>query len=216
MVALRRAGVRKRWAVLGPLAALAFAGACGGDADGGKEVPRDPTTTSTTATGAPLAVDWRARTVTPSSVGPWEVRFCEGDGPLICLHRDGTLRGALEVNTFPLDSFDDPSLDAIAEDTVRTFQADRKDGCGADYVVRADPKRSYPVLGTDGRRYGWSVPKDGAIVERNLTYARRQGRHPRPPRRRRDRRRRLPGAPVRVHPRGPGRRRTGPGPARVR
>lgn len=173
--------MRKRWWIGLPSLALAVLSACGGgdandrDVDGREARPPSTTTTTPRPTEPPLAVDWNARTVTPSAVGAWTIRFCEGEAPLVCLDRDGENAGGLEVNTFPLASFDDPSLEAIAEDTVRTFQADRKDGCGADYLVDADDQRPHAVVGTDGLRYGWTATRKGEVVERNLTYAAAKG-----------------------------------------
>ena len=165
---------KRRWVAL-PSLCLVVVSACGGsDGDPKADGPAAPSTTTTAAEPAAeqLAVDWEARTVTPATVGPWTIRFCEGEAPLICLHRDGEVAGAIEVNTFPRDSFADPDLADIAAASVRTFQADRKEGCGTDYLVRADPVAPATVLGDpDGLRYGWTATKEGRVVERTRTYA---------------------------------------------
>ena len=148
-------------------------GACGGGSDGAPPPPTTSTTsTSTTeAAGPSFAIDWRARTVTPATDGEWTIRFCEGEAPLLCLDRDGTNAGAVEVLTFPLDSFGGKTLEQIADDAVRTFQADRKEGCGTDYLVEADERRRQTVAGeADGLRSGWTARRQGKAVERNLTY----------------------------------------------
>ena len=171
---------------------LALAGACDGDGDGdgaGDGAAAPPTSPSTSATPtstasvAPLAIDWSGRTISPATVGPWSVRFCEGEAPLICLDRDGRPAGAIERSEFPVSSI--PSLQqaleakvtaraalaVLAQQTVETFAADRKEGCGTDYLVTAEPVVAQPVLGGEGVRYGWSARVGGEVVERSVTYA---------------------------------------------
>ena len=167
-------------------ALVLLVGAC----NGGDDAPEPTTTTSARATtttttvapavGEPIAADLGARTVTPAQADGWELAFCEGEAPMVCLSKPARTdpSGVLELNTFPLDSFPSlqgktgqAALEALAAESVRTFVADRKDGCGIEYVVEGDPTRPQTVLGVDGLRYGWTATVGEAVAERSVTYA---------------------------------------------
>jgi hypothetical protein len=162
------------------------AGACGGSGSDDDGATSTTTTTearaSTTTTSAapPIVADLAARTVTPANAEGWELAFCEGEAPMVCLSKPARTdpSGVLELTTFPLDSFPSlqgkagqEALEALAAEAVRTFVADRKEGCGIEYVVEGDETRPQTVAGTDGLRYGWTATVGDAVAERSVTYA---------------------------------------------
>jgi hypothetical protein len=173
------------------VAAIGLAGllaGCGGGGDGAAPEPPTTTTsgraTTTTTTapavGEPIVADLAARTVTPANAEGWELAFCEGEAPMVCLSKPARTdpSGVLELTTFPLDSFPSlqgktgqEALEALAAEAVRTFVADRKEGCGIEYVVEGDETQPQTVAGTDGLRYGWTAPVGDAVAERSVTYA---------------------------------------------
>lgn len=179
--------------VVAPVVALALAlAACG---DGSAEaIP--PTTTPTTGAApttsvdpAPTigdaAVDWAARTADVDAPG-WEVAFCEGDAPLLCVARDASPVGVVEHLAYPVASvetlagaLDDgdatAELEAWAGEHVATFTADRAEGCGDGYEVRGDPVVSASVGGTDGIRYGFTGSVGGRVVEHAAGFAAVEG-----------------------------------------
>lgn len=175
------------------LAALLTA-ACGSDA---ADDPAAAPTTEAPAEGpggddgdgdaaaAPIAVDWTARTVSPSTAGDWSIEFCEGESPHVCFSNDGgaTVTGAAELSDWPASARDAikaarqkgasevEALEALGAEAVGSLKADREKGCGADYVVTADESERVDVGGHAGVRYGWTATRGGKAVERVITYA---------------------------------------------
>lgn len=174
------------------IVALGILAACGGEAD---DAPVATPTTEAPAAGGgggaaddeqpPIAVDWTARTVTPSTAGGWSVEFCEGESPHLCLSNDGgaTVAGAVELSDWPasarhvikdaLERGADgvEALEALGAEAVASLGADRAKGCGADYVVAADEVVRLDVGGHAGVRYGWTARRGDKAVERVVTYA---------------------------------------------
>lgn len=110
----------------------------------------------------------------------WIVARCEGDGPFLCVARNGEPMGGIEAASYELSSFDsyDPAADVeatlrrIAADYAAVFDEDRAIGCGEDYRLRHLEPRSFVLGGTPGLAYGFagSMP-DGSDSELNLQYA---------------------------------------------
>ena len=147
------------------IVSLVFLTGCGGDDEPAKGA------TATTVLGRVSAeVDWVQRSVTvrDEDDGP-DIRFCEGEAPLLCVERDGTHLGVIELASYPADGIDD--LAAWARAFYETMAADRSAGCDpAIEVVGDDPVRAM-FAGHDGIRYGYTATIDGRPVERVLAHA---------------------------------------------
>lgn len=113
----------------------------------------------------------------------WTAKHCEGDAPLICIARDGEAVGAIELATFPVDSFELPGFqDAVADgdveeaitilaaDFVSVFEVDRTDACGTDYELESTTPEPATVLGRAGVRYGYVGTDGGRVVERQVNH----------------------------------------------
>lgn len=117
--------------------------------------------------------------VPPVDLGDgWTVQSCEGDAPLLCVSRNGSPAGIIELAVFPVSSFaiggfqdavaegdDRKALGFLATDFVRTFRADRSEACGVDYEIEPTPTEDATVLGQPGIRYGYRAERNGALVE---------------------------------------------------
>lgn len=145
-----------------------------GDDDDGAAPPGEPSQPA-------IVIDWTDRT-TPDDTGEYTVSFCEGDGPFLCFEHDGEFLGTIELVDYDVASLDvirdalaggaSPveALEAHAADFAANFAADRAEGCGPDYVVTADEVVPMTVGGQPGLRFGWTAQRDGAVVERVVTY----------------------------------------------
>ncbi len=156
------------------LVVIVLVAACGtGDTAAGGDPPGE---------GTPILVDWISRT-TPDATGEYRVRFCEGDGPFLCVEKDGEVIGAIELGDLPVGSYDVlrdalaggatelEALEALAAGHAEHFAKDRADGCGAGYEFAADEPARVTVAGKPGLRYGFAVSLDGRVVERSISYA---------------------------------------------
>jgi hypothetical protein len=145
--------------------------ACGDDDD-------DPTATTTTTSrivegGTSATVDWTARTSTIEGDTGFDVAFCDGDAPLLCVERDGEALGVIELNEYPDGAVAD--FDAWAEDFYDSMRADRIEGCDPDYVLTGDAPEPARLSTLDGVRYGFTGTVAGTVVERVLGYAANDG-----------------------------------------
>ena len=167
------------------LVALLLMSACGGgSSDAAADEDRAPTTTSPPTTSTtepdpepepadPITVDWTGRTVDPASVDGWSLAFCEGDGPFVCVTRNGRTVGAVELLSYDrraaLDEFDG-DLRAWAEDHERVIAEDRAEGCGADYRLTAEEPADAIVAGRQGLRVVLTGGTGDDVTERNVAY----------------------------------------------
>lgn len=110
----------------------------------------------------------------------WVIAACDGDGPLLCVERDGRHVGAVEAAAYPLDTMNrlDPSapreviLDDFAGHFFDDMSADRRVGCGTGYVFERIEPRPFPLGDTTGIAFGFvGTMADGRASELNLQYA---------------------------------------------
>jgi hypothetical protein len=139
---------------------LAVAAGCTGDDD---EVLTD-TTTSTPAPAEPVTaqVDWTARRISVDGDVPFDINFCEGEAPMLCIVDDGTALGAIE-----LLSYDDVIRDFVAwgNDFYASVEADRRTACPT-YELQGDVPTPAPFAGAEGVRYGFTGTVESTVVER--------------------------------------------------
>lgn len=121
-------------------------------------------------------VDWSARTLEVATTSPWEVAFCEGEAPFLCITRGGEHAGAVELIDHLVSS---PSLEQWAAAHLSWASSDRAEGCPAGYRVEGDPVRDVKVAGRDGVRLSFTgFDETGRKVERVVLHAFTQlGRH---------------------------------------
>jgi hypothetical protein len=130
---------------------------------------------------ANASIDWRARTVSLDAPG-WTVAFCEGEGPFLCVSRDGRHVGSVELLAWPVEDYaaiasvlsagrgEGAALEAAAADLLAVLIADRKIGVDPAYEVVGDEPATVPVAGKDGLRSGFRGVRDGRTLERVVQY----------------------------------------------
>lgn len=122
--------------------------------------------TTATAGGAARArtIDWADPGQRVSYRGGWSAGVCAPNVPIICVERDGTAVGIVEVGAFPLDPAVDPEqlarrprryLATLVADFNASHLEDRAVVCGPDYVVDLDPAARRQVLRADGLTFGY-------------------------------------------------------------
>lgn len=153
-------------ASLWTLAALA-ACSSGGSTSSPSPDPTDPP-------AEPITVDWvHLDDFRPIDDGRWTLRDCEGDAPLLCVERDATLVGHIELLQFDRDTFGSNarSLDALSDDHETSSERDRSSSCPDSFDFEVQPRAEVPVAGEDGVRSTWTVSDAyGNEVERVVTY----------------------------------------------
>ncbi|HVM08557.1 MAG TPA: hypothetical protein VM345_08850 [Acidimicrobiales bacterium] len=181
----------KRWVVIALVLAVAGVGtgACssGDDESSGDRGGRGASSTTSTSVLRVPSISFSETAAPMVDLGDgWEVGHCEGEAPIICVSRNGEHAGIIELSPFPVSSFhtlagfraaiergdEEAALQLVVDDFLPTLQADRKDGCGADYVLDASPTSDATVLGRPGVRYGYVARKGkGPVVERQISHA---------------------------------------------
>lgn len=141
--------------------------ACGRGGDGAVVAAPDPTTTQPPA-ALTATVDWRARTITVDGDVPFDVNFCDGEAPLLCITDDGTQLGVLELATFPEPVTD---FDAWASSFYDSIASDRVTGCDPTYALDGEKPVAASFAGAVGVRYGFVGTTDGNPVERVVGFA---------------------------------------------
>lgn len=125
-------------------------------------------------------VDWKDPSKVTDLGDGWTIQACEGDGPFLCVERDGVNVGTLEGIAFPVASFDalDPdgdvaaNLATFANDFHESLEADRTATCGDGYVFDRLGPETFGMGGTPGIFYGYrGTMADGSPAELNLQYA---------------------------------------------
>lgn len=141
-------------------------GACGGDDD--DEVVA---TTAPTPTTVPVdvEVDWVERRIVVDGDVAFDLNFCDGEAPVLCVSRDGAQLGVLELGTYEGEAVAD--FDAWADDFYESMRADRIAACDPDYELDGDVPRSAPFARRDGIRYGFTGLVDDRVVERVIGHA---------------------------------------------
>ena len=139
-----------------------------------------PTATPTTAEPEPIVASWAQGAPDTELADGWVLRDCEGDAPVVCVHRDDELVGTVAYASYPPDG---PLVGATdGDDVVEALRAhgtmrmqglveDRAIGCGEDYVGSVDDHVDLPVGGQPGVRSGFTAVQAGEVVEHVVTYA---------------------------------------------
>jgi hypothetical protein len=164
----------RRLLPLGLLLVVALAAmACGGGGDDDDE----PVTTTTTSTLPTMPADFQWWDPSPTPLGQgWVLRRCtveigeEADDTKLCFdHPDGR-HGIIRLYRFLAP--DDGDLNAHAGRFVDDFVADRKEGCGEEYLVKAEPIVALEANGGRVVRYGFSGAFAGSpTTERTVQWA---------------------------------------------
>jgi hypothetical protein len=139
--------------------------ACGGGDDPDVAATED----SVPATPLSATVDWADRTIRFDGDTRFDVNFCSGDAPLLCVSDDGTQLGVIELATFPTAAVDD--FDAWADDFYSSVAADRQAACDASYSLDGDSPSPALVGGMSGVRYGFAGSVGDEEIERVVGYA---------------------------------------------
>ena len=155
-----------------PLVALAAVAlltvACGG---GGDDTSTTTAPTTTTLPAMPTDFSWWDPSPTPIGHG-WVLERCVDDRPpgVLCFdHPDGR-QGLLKLFRFLAP--EDGDLNAHAGRFVQDFIADRKQGCGEGYKVKAEPIVALDAKGGPVRRYGFTGGATGGVTtERTVQWA---------------------------------------------
>ncbi len=132
------------------------------------------------STSAPVAISWDDPTKATLLPDGWSIRKCEGEAPFMCVERDGSPVGALEIIAYPVSSFDaldptgDPAnnLSELAGGFHEALSSDRLATCGADYGFERLGPDEFALGEGPGTFYGFvgTLP-DGSPSELNLQYA---------------------------------------------
>jgi hypothetical protein len=130
---------------------------------------------------AAARIDWASRTVSIGAPG-WTIAFCEGEGPFLCVSRDGSHIGSVELLAWPVEGYEtvasmvsagrseQEALEAAAADLLATLAADRTIGVDPGYEIVGDEPAVVPVAGKDGLRSGLRGILDGRTLERVVQY----------------------------------------------
>jgi hypothetical protein len=165
-----------RWrAVLGVVGGVLLVGAC-------SEPPARPAEVPPVADGSTAGVvDWDGREVSLEYPG-WELSFCEGDGPFLCVVRGGEPVGAVELLRLPVQDHpvisgvlerggsEQEALETAAAEFVATLSADRQIGFGEAHHLDADAPATANVMGKAGIRLIATGRLGDRIEERAIQY----------------------------------------------
>ena len=149
----------------GAVVLLAVLAACG---DGGTQTTgrAAPTTAPIATVEIDAAVDWDARTVEVDGLDGYDIEFCDGDAPMLCVTRAGDPIGIIELASFPDDEALAAGIEAWSDELVTTIAEDRRIGCHPAFEVVGDEPRPAPFAGEDGYRYGFTGRIADRVVER--------------------------------------------------
>lgn len=157
---------------------LAVAG-CGDDAGPAVAAPSPSAVASPSPSPSAAPVDWDNPTTTALPEG-WTLGPCEGDAPLVCLSKDGVVRGTAEITSFPVETL--PAVrDALADgeaaalqvhagEFLEAFRQDRTTGCGPDWSFRPDPVAALTARGTPMVRTAFSGGRGATTTERVVRW----------------------------------------------
>lgn len=116
-----------------------------------------------------VTVDWSARTIEGDLGDRWDVAFCEGEAPFICVKRDGAQVGAIELLDYDPAG---PSLEKWAKDHLAWLNKDRSEGCPAGYEIVGDKITHLKIAGRPAVRLSFTgTDSSGADVERGVLHS---------------------------------------------
>ena len=156
--------VRRCAAVVGVL----FLVSCGGGET--PEPSRSPSPQATAAPAPAVLVDWSARPTQPLALeDEFSVQGCPGDGPFLCVSRDGETVGSVEYASYPASP--GTRVASLIEDDYRSFTDDRQGSCPPEFEVKTEEPADAEVGGSEGMRSGYSVVDgDDRTVERYVKF----------------------------------------------
>jgi hypothetical protein len=129
---------------------------------------------------AARVVDWERRVVSLEAPG-WTLAFCEGEGPFLCVERDGRHAGSVELlrtavadhsiltGTLRQGGSEVEALARAAADLVAIVDADRKGSHGADYRLLSEQAPA-TVMGTSGLRLVMEERLGDRVIGRIVQY----------------------------------------------
>lgn len=124
---------------------------------------------------APGSVDWDDPDASVDLGDGWTASRCEGEAPLICVIGDGVdgtvERVAYPVPNPPADGDEVAWLLEAAEDFRTWLEADRAQGCGADYMIAFDGNAQVGADEVTWIRYAFTgTDATGKVVERGVAH----------------------------------------------
>jgi hypothetical protein len=147
--------------------------------DGG---PEERTGVRTDFSDAPAGVvDWDGRVVSLQLPG-WSVEFCEGEGPFLCVERDGEPVGSVELlrtavqqhatlaDVLGRGGSERDALEAAAAEFMAVLSADRRTGLAGAYQLSYEPATAATVMGKQGLRVVVEGRVGDRIIERIVHY----------------------------------------------
>jgi hypothetical protein len=140
--------------------------ACGRDGDGAGVAAPDLTVPPPVPVTA--VVDWDARTVALRGDTRFEVQFCDGDAPVLCIAEDGSHLGAVELGSYEGTVEDFREWADVFYESVET---DRVAACDPTYDLDGERPVVASFAGGLGVRYGFVGVADGRPVEQVLGWA---------------------------------------------
>ena len=152
---------------------------CGGGSGGTSGAPvRRPTSISPSSetSGPAPVIDWAALPRSPLVLdAPWTGVRCESDPTLLCVRRNGSLAGAVELlmhrDAHPPGTEPIAYLTRIVADFEKGVAADRQATCANSNAFSARPVQEVAIDGGVGLKSDWSITNpSGQVVERQITY----------------------------------------------
>ena len=155
-------GVLRRFLLLLPI----LLAACGRGGDGAGVAAPDPTVPPPVPVTA--VVDWTARTIDLRGDTRFDVQFCDGDAPVLCIAEEGSHLGAVELGSYDgaVDDFSE-----WADVFYESVEADRVAACDPTYDLDGQRPVVASVAGALGVRYGFVGIAGGRPVEQVLGWA---------------------------------------------
>lgn len=161
--------MKKMLTAAGAVVLAAILAACDGSGAGSEQAAT--TTVPPAAPSVTASVDWEARTVEVDGLEGYEIEFCEGEAPFLCVSEDGEWIGGIELASFPGDELLAGGAQAWLDDFLSTIADDRRRGCDPGFEVTGDDLEPAPFAGADGFRYGFTGTIGGRVVERVVGHA---------------------------------------------
>jgi hypothetical protein len=146
---------------------------CGGSGGTTAASPR-PSVSSTS--GSNPVINWAALPPSPVGIdGPWTAAQCENDAALLCIRRNGSRVGAVELLTHPDAHPAGTEPIAYLTQVVANFEkgvaANRQATCANSSTFSARPVQEVAINGGVGLKSDWSITNAaGLVVQRQITY----------------------------------------------
>jgi hypothetical protein len=130
-----------------------------------------PTTAPVANVPVTATVDWGARTVEVAGLDDYQIRFCEGEAPILCVSQGGEWIGGIELGSYADGAtMLAAGVEAWVEEFMEWLVDDRRRGCDPGYDVAGDDIAPAPFAGSTGWRYGLTGSIDGRVVERVVRH----------------------------------------------